>query len=92
MAASLEEFSDLSHAEQSNQFDIVRHKLQLATQIFSGNGDKAAIAVASHPLDQCTVSKNSSALKMKHHFLPVFAYSASVPTSTIMCSDVVSPT
>ena len=55
MTASLEEFSDLSDAEESNQFDIVRHELQLTTQVFGGHTNEASIVAASDPLAQSTL-------------------------------------
>ena len=67
--------------------------MQLATQIFGGNADEAAISVESHPLAQNTLSKNSSSLKRKHHSLPAFTPAANVPTSTLSsCDFVPSPT
>ena len=86
MTGSLKEFSDLSDAEESSQFNIVGHELQLATQIFGGHAESAKIVAASHPL---AGSKNSSALKRKHHSLPVVAPPANVPTFTFSSSDVV---
>ena len=92
MTASLEEFSDLSDAGESNQFDIFRHKLQLAIQIFGGHAYESAIAKASNPLTQSTLHKKSSTLKRKDISLPVLTPPANGPTSTVSSSDVVPST
>ena len=73
VTASLEEFSDLSDAEESNQFDIVRHDLQLATQVTGRHADKAAFTAASYPLAQSTLSK-------------IFCTNEEAPFSPCLCS------
>ena len=67
VTTSLEEFSDLSEAGKSSQFDVGWHELKLATWISVWKADQTASAAASHPLSHSTLSRNSLALKRKYH-------------------------
>ena len=88
VSASLKEFSNLSDAEETTHFDVVRQEMK---QTIGGQTSQTASAAASHPLVQSTVSKHSVP-KRKPHSLPVFALPINDPTFMVTSSDVVSST